>query len=47
MGVRICRRDNENVRINTQLIDAKTDGHLWAENYDRKLDDIFSVQDEI
>ena len=41
------QRDNKNVRINTQLIDAKTGGHLWAENYDRKLDDIFSVQDEI
>jgi adenylate cyclase len=41
------QRDNENVRINIQLIDAKTGGHLWAENYDRKLDDIFSVQDEI
>ena len=41
------QRDNENVRINTQLIDAETGGHLWAENYDRKLDDIFSVQDEI
>jgi adenylate cyclase len=41
------QRDNENVRINTQLIDAKTGGHLWAENYDRKLNDIFSVQDEI
>jgi len=41
------QRDNENVRINTQLIDTKTGGHLWAENYDRKLDDIFLVQDEI
>jgi adenylate cyclase len=41
------QRDDENVRINTQLIDAKTGLHLWAENYDRKLDDIFSVQDEI
>jgi TolB-like protein/Flp pilus assembly protein TadD len=41
------QRDNENVRINIQLIDAQTGGHLWAENYDRKLDDIFSVQDEI
>jgi adenylate cyclase len=41
------QRDNENVRINTQLIDAKKGGHLWAENFDRKLDDIFSVQDEI
>jgi TolB-like protein/Flp pilus assembly protein TadD len=41
------QRDNENLRINAQLIDAETGGHLWAENYDRKLDDIFSVQDEI
>jgi adenylate cyclase len=41
------QRDNENVRINTQLIDAKTGLHLWAENYDCKLDDIFSVQDEV
>ena len=41
------QRDNENVRINTQLIDAETGRHLWAENYDRKFDDIFSVQDEI
>jgi adenylate cyclase len=41
------QRDNENVRINTQLIDAQTGQHLWAENYDRKLDDIFLVQDEI
>jgi len=41
------QRDNENVRISTQLIDAKTGRHLWAEIYDRKLDDIFSVQDEI
>ena len=41
------QRDNENVRINTRPIVAKTGGHLWAEKYDRKLDDIFSVQDEI
>jgi adenylate cyclase len=41
------QRDNENVRINIQLIDAQTGRHLWAEKYDRKLDDIFSVQDEI
>ena len=41
------QRDKENIRINAQLIDAETGGHLWAEKYDRKLDDIFSVQDEI
>jgi adenylate cyclase len=41
------QRDNENLRISAQLIDAKNGQHLWSENYDRKLDDIFSVQDEI
>ena len=35
------------VRINAQLIDATTDHHLWAELYDRELDDIFAVQDEL
>jgi tetratricopeptide (TPR) repeat protein len=35
------------VRVNVQLIKADTDGHLWAEIYDRKLDNIFSVQSEI
>ena len=35
------------VRINAQLIDATTDRHLWADRYDRELDDIFAVQDEL
>lgn len=35
------------VRITAQLVDGHTGGHLWAERYDRALDDIFSVQDEI
>lgn len=35
------------VRINVQLIDAKTGGHLWAERYDGKMDDIFALQDKI
>jgi adenylate cyclase len=35
------------VRITAQLIDASTEGHLWAERYDRDLDDVFSVQDEV
>ena len=35
------------VRINVQLIDASTDHHLWADRYDRQLDDIFAVQDEL
>ena len=35
------------VRINTQLIDATTNQHLWADRYDFEVDDIFRVQDEI
>jgi tetratricopeptide (TPR) repeat protein len=35
------------VRITAQLIDANTDGHLWAERYDRDLNDIFALQDEV
>ena len=35
------------VRINAQLIDALTGNHLWAERYDRNLNDLFAVQDEI
>ncbi len=41
------QRSGERLRINAQLIDATTGHHLWAENYDHKLDDIFSVQDDI
>ncbi len=37
----------DRVRINAQLIDATTDLHLWADRYDRQLDDIFAVQDEL
>ncbi|PZR77744.1 MAG: hypothetical protein DLM52_03855, partial [Chthoniobacterales bacterium] len=35
------------VRVNAQLIDARTDAHSWAENYDRPLDDVFAIQSEI
>jgi len=35
------------VRVNVQLIDARSDSHLWAETYDRDLQDIFAVQSEI
>jgi adenylate cyclase len=35
------------VRINAQLIDATTDHHIWAERYDRDLNDLFAVQNEI
>ncbi len=41
------RRSGNRVRITAQLIDAATGGHLWADSYDRDLDDIFFVQDEI
>ena len=36
-----------NVRITVQLIDTKTDTHLWSEKYDRDLSDIFSIQSEV
>jgi adenylate cyclase len=38
---------SQKVRINAQLIDATTEHHLWAERYDRDLNDLFAVQDEI
>ena len=41
------RRANNRVRITAQLIDATSDTHLWSETYDRKILDIFAVQDEI
>jgi adenylate cyclase len=41
------QRSNNSLRITAQLIDAITGHHLWAENYDRKLKDIFALQDEI
>ncbi|WP_287282889.1 adenylate/guanylate cyclase domain-containing protein [Mesorhizobium sp.] len=41
------RRAGARVRITAQLIEAATWAHLWAERYDRSLDDIFAVQDEV
>ena len=41
------RRAGERVRINAQLVEAATGNHIWAERYDRLLDDIFAVQDEV
>ena len=41
------RKASNRVRITAQLIDTSTEGHLWAQNYDRNLDDIFAVQSEI
>ncbi|MCW8925790.1 MAG: tetratricopeptide repeat protein [Xanthomonadales bacterium] len=41
------RRAGDRVRITVQLIDARSDTHLWSETFDRELDDIFAIQDEI
>ena len=41
------RRARERVRITTQLIEAETDRHVWSESYERPLDDIFAIQDDI
>ena len=52
LGVRYAlegsvRKAANRMRINAQLIEAESSAHLWAESYDRPLDDIFAVQDEI
>lgn len=41
------RRATDRVRITAQLIDAETRAHIWADRYDRAVDDIFALQDEI
>ena len=41
------RKAGERVRITAQLIEAHSDTHVWSETYDRTLDDIFAIQDEI
>jgi TolB-like protein/Flp pilus assembly protein TadD len=41
------RKAGNAVRITVQLIDARTDAHIWSETYDRPLDNIFAIQDEI
>jgi len=41
------QRAANRVRVSAQLIDAKTDAHLWAESYDRPLDDVFAIQSDI
>ncbi|NNH45379.1 adenylate cyclase, partial [Rhizobium laguerreae] len=42
-----ARRVEARVRINAQLVDATSGDHLWAERFDRSLDDVFAVQDEV
>jgi adenylate cyclase len=41
------RKAGNKVRVTAQLIDVRTDSHLWSETYDRELEDIFAIQDEI
>ena len=41
------RKVGNRLRITAQLIEAATGSHLWAERYDRELDDVFAVQDEV
>src|SRR5882724_9913583 len=41
------RKAGNRVRVTVQLIDAETDRHVWAERYDRQLEDIFAIQDEM
>src|SRR6266542_1060987 len=41
------RRDGARIHLNAQLIDTRTDTHVWAEEYDRDLSDMFAIQSEI
>jgi len=41
------RRAGDRIRVSAQLIEADTGTHLWAEHYDRNLEDVFAVQDEV
>jgi TolB-like protein len=41
------RKDGNRVRVSAQMVEAETGGHLWTERFDRALDDIFELQDEI
>ena len=41
------RRAGSRIRVSTQLIDAETEHHVWAAKFDRAMDDIFEIQDEI
>src|SRR5262245_2302843 len=41
------RKNGDRIRLNAQLIDTRTDSHVWAEEYDRDLSDVFAIQTEI
>jgi len=42
-----ARRSGDRIHLNAQLIDTRTDTHIWAEQYDRDLNDLFAIQSEI
>ena len=42
-----ARRSGDRIHLNAQLIDTRTDTHVWAEEYDRNLNDLFAIQAEI
>jgi len=41
------RREGDRLRITAQLVDARSDTHVWSETYDRRLQDVFAIQEEI
>jgi TolB-like protein len=41
------RRDRRRVRVSAQLVNTRDGGHAWSERYDREIDDLFAIQDEI
>lgn len=41
------RKSGDRVRVTAQLIDAETDAHIWADRFDRSIEDIFAIQDEL
>jgi non-specific serine/threonine protein kinase len=41
------RKEKDNIRVNAQLVNVDDDSHLWVDTYDRKVDSIFEVQDEV
>lgn len=41
------RKAGNTIRVTAQLVDVRTDSHLWSETFDRQLEDIFAIQDEI
>ena len=41
------RKAGNRIRVTVQVVNSSTEGHLWSQNYDRTLDDVFTVQSDI